>query len=133
MNIAAHKCVYYQCIKSKIKHSSSHFYSFPTKQARLQQWLKNCCNSKSLLLSPSKLKYKIICDDNFLCSDFVNSTRHRLNKTAVPIHFRKTSTDSSNKQSKSALISDEERTTVNAAISKPREQVCNTGPSFSRT
>lgn len=87
MNTSCNTCAYYRCKNSRRTGSGKHFFKFPPNPERQQLWLKNIGNSKLLLLSPTKLKNRIVCEDHFEIASFSNLNRERLNKLAVPIHF----------------------------------------------
>ncbi|XP_049945281.1 uncharacterized protein LOC126427107 isoform X1 [Schistocerca serialis cubense] len=74
---------YFSNINTNIKHQNRHFYKFPapSKSELLKQW-KLICNIAEDIDCGS---YSV-CENHFFQADFVNFSRHRLNRGVIPKH-----------------------------------------------
>ncbi|XP_063547671.1 uncharacterized protein LOC134755492 [Cydia strobilella] len=82
-------CSYYQC---KAMTGQKSMFRFPTgDSARLQTWIDNCGNIMTIAhLSRDALRHKYICIDHFE-KRFIqqeDGKHKRLNKLAVPVHYK---------------------------------------------
>lgn len=93
MSAKCHTCVYFKCKNTRKNSPNLHFFKFPINPERAKVWVKYVGNSDLLLMSPTKLKNKMVCQKHFADVSFSNIKRERLIKSAVPINFKETNSE----------------------------------------
>lgn len=79
------RCSFRQCANSSLNSPGYHFFHFPIRDpTRCQKWADFSDKKDFLSLPQSVLKNKVICQDHFKESNFMNYLKESLIKTAVP-------------------------------------------------
>lgn len=79
------RCSFRQCANSSLNSPGYHFFHYPIRDAtRCQRWADFADKREFLKLAQSVLKNKVVCQDHFKDSHFMNYLKESLIKTAVP-------------------------------------------------
>lgn len=83
------RCTFRECKHSSLNSPSMHFFHFPYKNMdRCRKWAQNAEKMDFLSLPVNKLRNKVVCEEHFTESSFMNYRRERLIKTAIPTLYR---------------------------------------------
>lgn len=79
------RCTFQKCDNSTSNNPGMHFFHYPYKQVeRVQKWINNSSNLDYIDMPSNKLRNKVVCEDHFKSSCFMNYKKESLVKTAVP-------------------------------------------------
>lgn len=79
------RCTFQKCDNSTSNNPGMHFFHYPYKQVeRVQKWISNSSNLDYIDMPSNKLRNKVVCEDHFKLSCFMNYKKESLVKTAVP-------------------------------------------------
>lgn len=79
------RCTFQKCDNSTSNNPGMHFFHYPYKQIeRVQKWINNSSNLDYIDMPSNKLRNKVVCEDHFKSSCFMNYKKESLVKTAVP-------------------------------------------------
>lgn len=79
------RCTFQKCDNSTSNNPGMHFFHYPYKQAdRVQKWINNSSNLDFIDMPSNKLRNKVVCEDHFKSTCFMNYKKESLVKTAVP-------------------------------------------------
>lgn len=79
------RCTFQKCDNSTSNNPGMHFFHYPYKQTeRVQKWINNSSNLDYVDMPSNKLRNKVVCEDHFKITCFMNYKKESLVKTAVP-------------------------------------------------
>lgn len=79
------RCTFQKCDNSTSNNPGMHFFHYPYKQVeRVQKWINNSSNLDYVDMPSNKLRNKVVCEDHFKQTCFMNYKKESLVKTAVP-------------------------------------------------
>ncbi|XP_052868658.1 uncharacterized protein LOC128274481 [Anopheles cruzii] len=79
------RCSFRECVNATSCRKEMHFFRYPTKDPeRLRKWVQNANRIEFLDLPKDKLMNKVVCQEHFETSMFMNFLRERITKLAVP-------------------------------------------------
>lgn len=79
------RCTFQKCENSTSNNPGMHFFHYPYKQVdRVQKWISNSSNLDFADMPANKLRNKVVCEEHFKGSCFMNYKKESLVKTAVP-------------------------------------------------
>lgn len=79
------RCTFRNCSNSSTNRPGLHFFHFPYRTPeRCEKWAHYSNNVSFLQLPINKLRNKVVCEEHFRESGFMNSRKERLIKSAIP-------------------------------------------------
>ncbi|XP_058061889.1 uncharacterized protein LOC131212152 [Anopheles bellator] len=79
------RCTFRECVNATSWRKELHFFRYPANEPeRLRKWIQNANRIDFLDLPKDKLTNKVVCQEHFEQSMFMNYLRERLTKLAIP-------------------------------------------------